>query len=181
MTQAYFVDCGQTITDLPFLPIVTGLSYLNGRSVIALADGFNLGPVVVSGGQVTLSCPTTVKRVQIGLPIAYEGQPMRIDSDPRAGSTQGLVKAISDLYLRVFNSNGGQVWNGSANSLPKPIPYTLTANWGGGPALVTAPTDIRITPLVTLAPVLSKASPTHRDRAGLGRPAADCSCIGVEI
>jgi hypothetical protein len=156
LTQAYYMDCGMTITHLPYLPIVNGLSYFNGRSVIALADGVSLGPVVVSGGQVTLSCPSTVSKVQIGLPIAYAGQPMRSDSDPRAGSTQGLVKAISDLYLRVFNSNGGQVWNGSANSVPKPIPYTLTANLGGGPALVTTPTDIRITPLVSPAPILSQ-------------------------
>ena len=155
LTQAYYVDCGLSLVN-PKTNVITGLSYLNGRSVIALADGFNLGPVVVAGGQVTLSCPTTVGRVQIGLPIAYEGQPMRIDADPRAGSTQGLTKAISDLYLRVFNSNGGQVWNGSANSLPQPIPYTLTANIGGGPALITAPTDIRITPLVTPAPILSQ-------------------------
>ncbi len=156
LTQAYYVDCGLSLNLTSPANVITGLSYLNGRSVIALAGGFCTGPYVVSGGQVTLSCPAAVMRVQIGLPVSYVGQPMRIDADPRAGSTQGLVKAISDIFLRVLNSNGGQVWNGSANSLPKPIPYTLTSNVGGGPVLVTAPADIKITPLITPAPILSQ-------------------------
>ena len=103
LPNAYYVDCGLTVLS-PGTLTISGLSYLNGRYVIGLADGNAFGPLLVSGGSVTLpaSIPTTVGTVQIGLPISYAGQPMRLDSDPKFGNTQGLVKQLdSEFYLRV--------------------------------------------------------------------------------
>lgn len=114
VADAFYVDCGSTITS-PGTTLLTGMGYLEGRSVVGLADGQAFGPIVVSGGMVQLpaSVPAAVEVVQIGLPIPYFGQPMRIDADPRVGSTQGMIKQISDVYVRVWNSMGGSISNGT--------------------------------------------------------------------
>ena len=116
LADAFYVDCGSTVLN-PGTTAISGLSYLNGRYVVGLADGYAFAPILVSGGvaQLPAQIPTTVAKVQIGLPISYAGQPMRIDVDPRAGNTQGLVKQISDVYVRVWNSIGGSISNGTAN------------------------------------------------------------------
>lgn len=114
LAQAFYVDCGITVT-APGSTTITGLDYLNGRYVVGLADGNAFGPLLVAGGQVTLppSIPGTVQTVQIGLPVPYAGQPMRLDSDPRAGNTQGQTKQLSEVYVRVWNSMGGSISNGT--------------------------------------------------------------------
>jgi hypothetical protein len=117
LANAYYVDCGITIAS-PGTLTLSGLSYLNGRYVVGLADGSAFGPLLVSGGSVTLpaSIPTTVGTVQIGLSIPYAGQPMRFDADERAGNTQGQVKQLDSAgasYIRVWNSCGGSIGNGT--------------------------------------------------------------------
>jgi len=116
LNLAYYVDCGKTLFT-PGSRTITGLDYLEGRWLVGLADSTAFGPLKVTGGQVTLppSIPTTVDVVNIGIAMPYFGQPMRIDSDPRAGNTQGLKKAISDLFIIVYNSMGGEISNGTAN------------------------------------------------------------------
>ncbi len=116
LPDAFYVDCGLTVLN-PGSLTITGLGYLEGRWVIGLADGAAFGPLLVSGGVATLPpfIPTNVAKVQIGLPIVYAGQPMRIDSDARVGNTQALVKQISDVYVRVWNAMGGSISNGTAN------------------------------------------------------------------
>jgi hypothetical protein len=115
LPSAFYVDCGMTVT-LPGTLTITGLSYLDGRYVVGLADGNAFGPLLVSGGSVTLpsSIPTTVTTVQIGLPISYAGQAMRMDADPERGNLQGTIKELDeDYYIRVWNSVGGSISNGT--------------------------------------------------------------------
>jgi len=84
--------------------------------VVGLADGKAFGPLTVSNaGQVVLpsSIPTTVAKVQVGLPIRYSGQPMRMDSDARQGNTQSRTKQDYEVYLRLYNSCGGYISNGT--------------------------------------------------------------------
>lgn len=148
LSQAIYVDSATTFTS-PGSTTLTGLDHLEARTVIGLIDGANMAPQVVTSGSITipnLSTPPTT--ATIGLPIGYAGQPMRMDSDPRAGNTQGLVKQISDLYVRVWNSCGGNIWNGNAGTQPVPLPYRPSANPLGGPVLVTDPTDLRIQPML---------------------------------
>ena len=114
LTQAYYVDCGTTITN-PGSLTLSGLSYLEGRYVVGLADGSPFGPLLVSGGQVVLpaSIPSTVKTVQIGLPIAYAGQPMRFDPRPKgrqhAGDQETNLGCLSPGLE--FHRWLGQQWN----------------------------------------------------------------------
>ena len=114
LAQAFYVDCGKTILN-PGSLTITGLSYLNGRQVIGLADGSPFGPLTVTGGAITLpaSIPTTVGTVQVGLPIPYAGQPMRLDSSPTQGNLQARTKQVYEWYIRVWNSIGGSISNGT--------------------------------------------------------------------
>jgi hypothetical protein len=115
LTQAYYIDSGQAFVTPAGLPTLTGLGHLNGRYVYGLADGYAFGPILVTAGVATLpdSISTTAAYIVIGLPIPYQGQPMRLDADARAGNTQGIIKQISDVYIRVWNSCGGAISNGT--------------------------------------------------------------------
>lgn len=138
LPDAYYVDCGMTVT-APGSLTISGLSNLNGRYVVGLADGSAFGPLLVSGGQVTLpsSVPTTVQTVQIGLPISYAAQPMRIDADPEAGNVQGKVKQFDgEFYIRVWNSVGGSLSNGTSL-----YPLWLIGNGYSVGVNVTSPVD----------------------------------------
>jgi hypothetical protein len=115
LPDAYYVDCGMTVLS-PGAALIPGLAYLNGRYVVGLADGYPFGPILVSGGtaQLPASIPATVAKVQIGLPIPYAGQPMRLDSDGAGGNFQGRVKELADrFFVRVWNSMGGSISNGT--------------------------------------------------------------------
>lgn len=136
LPDAFYVDCGITVMN-PGTLTLPSVAYLNGRFVVGLADGYAFGPVPVVGGNVTLPSyiPVTVTKVQIGLPIPYAGQPMRLDADPQLGNTQGKVKQFdSEFYVRVLNSLGGSIGNGT-------IQYpTWTANFAYlPPAVVISP------------------------------------------
>lgn len=127
LPDAFYIDCGITIEN-PGALALTGLNYLEGRFVVGLADGNAFGPLDVNGGSVLLPSwvPTTVAKVQIGLAVPYAAQPMRIDQDYRAGNTQALVKSLSDIFIRVYNSVGGEISNGT-EEYPPFVPGTSYA------------------------------------------------------
>ncbi len=161
LTQAIYVDSSSTYSS-PGSLTLTGLDRLEGRSVCGLADGNAFGPLTVTGGYVTLpsSIPTTVDTVQIGLPIPYIGQTMRIDLGP-GGPTQSMIKSISDVYVRVFNSLGGAVSNNTA-------PYRTwtdvgTQVYAAGDNVVSPETELCYTCLlgVTGSPLDPSEDPTN--------------------
>jgi hypothetical protein len=127
LAACYYFDSGQDVTNLGGGPgiAIPGFSRLVGRYVLVRVPPYIAGdtlptfagPVLVDAtGSITLPTSINPKDLVItaGLPIAYAAQPMRIDSDPRAGSTQGLYKQISDVYVRVMNSMGGSIGNGTS-------------------------------------------------------------------
>lgn len=66
--------------------------------------------------------------VQIGLPIVYTAQAMRYDADQRQGNTQGLIKQISDVFIRVYNACGGLI----ANNYPVANSWVSGATYSKG-------------------------------------------------
>lgn len=163
LADAYYVDCGITVVN-PGSLVIGGLSHLEGRYVIGLADGSAFGPLLVTGGLITLppSIPTTVGKVCVGLPMVYAGQPMQIDSDPRAGNTQGLIKQISDIYVRVWNSMGGEISNGSTT-------YPL---WISGQAYAVA-TNV-------ISPLTQTAFQCVAATSGIFDPSTDPAWVAVD-
>lgn len=141
--NAFYVDSGITVTS-PSTSTISGLSHLVARSVIGIINGnMTFGPLTVSGGgTVTIPnyVPVSGDVVQIGLPIAYAAQVMRLDLDPRAGGTNGLNKVIQKLYLRLVNALSGTISDnlGDGGAQPIPINYRSTVTpLGSGPSIFT--------------------------------------------
>ena len=99
--NAFFVDSGITYTGAATATI-TGLSHLEGETVVVLADGNTQASKVVAGGQITLSAAATV--VHAGLSYTGILQPMRLDAAMRDGTAQGRLKKIHEVGIRVYRS-----------------------------------------------------------------------------
>lgn len=120
--HAVYVDSAITVVS-PATNIITGLSHLKNRQVAVLLNGNSSieGVIVANDGTLTLPTydPQAGDILQIGLPIDYALQQMRPDSDIRLGHTIGITKAISKIFLRLFNSLGGKLLQpATANSAP---------------------------------------------------------------
>jgi hypothetical protein len=104
LEDAFFVDSGLSYSGSP-ATVFSGLDHLKGKTVAVMADGAPVASKVVSNaGSVTLDDPASV--VHIGLPFETIIEPMRIDTDPAAGISQGQVKQIRELVLRLNRSLG---------------------------------------------------------------------------
>lgn len=77
---------------------VTGLSYLEGKTVGVFADGKSQSNKVVKNGQITLD--TAAKKVVVGLPYKCTLITLPLIAQAEA-SLQGRVKNISELFLRI--------------------------------------------------------------------------------
>ncbi len=136
---AFYVDSGITVGG-PSTNVISGLSHLIGRSVVGVINGnITFGPLVVSNSG-TITIPNyapisgNLDRIQVGLPINYAAQTMRMDLGSR-GLMSGINKAISKLFLRVVNALGGSVSNGTRSV---PIAYrSSTDPIGVGPPICT--------------------------------------------
>lgn len=81
---------------------ITGLGHLEGEDVVALVDGAYVTTKTVMGGQITLSKPATV--VHVGLFNRAKLVPMRIEAGLRDGTSQGRLKKVNDVNVRVYRS-----------------------------------------------------------------------------
>lgn len=95
---------------------VTGLSYLEGKTVGVFADGKTQTNKVVKDGQITLD--TAAKNIAVGLPYTctLETVPLIAQAE---GALQGRVKNISELFLRVSYAGDLYANNLNANKLYK--------------------------------------------------------------
>lgn len=96
------LDCSIVKTFSTETTTVTGLDWLNGKSVSVVADGtLELEDYVVTGGTITVLNPSKV--FIIGLP--YEGS---FDTLPLYGAYQGFnplkPKSLTELHFRVYKS-----------------------------------------------------------------------------
>ena len=99
--DAFFVDCGATYTGAPATTI-SGLSWLEGRTVSILADGAVHRQMVVTGGAVVLDNPAST--VHVGLPFTADIQTLPLALERAAAFGQGLNKNINKVFLRVHKA-----------------------------------------------------------------------------
>jgi hypothetical protein len=139
--DAFFVDCGATYSGAPATTI-SGLSWLNGKTVVALADGAVVTNLPVSGGSVTL--PVAASKVQIGLPYTMDLQtlPMSIEGAPAGG--QGTQKAIDYAYLRVFRT--GLLKVGPSFDRLTEVPARTNEPYDSPPRLLSEQIDLFVQP-----------------------------------
>jgi hypothetical protein len=101
----WYLDCGGRYEGAP-ASVITGLSYLEGKTVSVLADGAVQPDAVVSGGEITLAKPAS--KVLVGLPYTSLLQPMKLDYDLEDGPTRGRKKRLNRVEVSLFKSLGGE-------------------------------------------------------------------------
>jgi hypothetical protein len=101
----WYLDCAGRYEGAP-ANVITGLGYLEGKTVSILADGAVQPSAVVSSGQITLA--TAASKVLVGLPYTSLIQPMKFDFQTQVGPTRGLNKRINRVTVSLYKSLGGE-------------------------------------------------------------------------
>ena len=121
--------------------VISGISFLEGKTINILADGAVHPQKVVSSGTITLDRASSV--VHLGLPIEADLQtlPMALQVEALG---QGRVKNLNHVWLRVLESSG--IFAGpSADKLVEAKQRT-TEPYGSPPDLKTQDIKIMLTP-----------------------------------
>jgi hypothetical protein len=139
--DAFFVDSGATYSGAPATTI-SGLSWLEGKTVSVLGDGAVFPQKVVTGGAITLE--QSCSKVQVGLPITADVQTLPLSAQIDASYGQGRLKNINKVWLRVYKSSG--VFAGP--SLDKLVQFKqrTTEVYGAAPNLKTDELEISLEP-----------------------------------
>lgn len=84
---------------------VSGLAYLEGRTVWVLADGARHPDRIVAGGQITLQ--RAASKVQVGLPCPAVLETMNLEAGSAGGTSQGKTRRVHYVVARLRRSLGG--------------------------------------------------------------------------
>ena len=121
---------------------ISGLTWLEGKTVNILADGAVHPQRVVTSGSVTLDQASS--KVQIGLPIVADLQTLPWAAQIDAAFGQGRYKNVNKIWLRVYASSG--IFAGpDANNLIEAKQRT-NEPYGSPPALKSQEVEIVISP-----------------------------------
>ena len=140
-TDAFFVDSGATYSGAATTTI-TGLNWLEGKTVNVLGDGAVFPQKVVTGGSITLE--QACSKVQVGLPITADLFTLPLSAQIDASFAQGRVKNVNKVWLRVYNSSG--VFAGPDLKHLVQFKQRTTENYGLPPALVSDEIEITLSP-----------------------------------
>lgn len=115
--DAFYVDSGLSYDGSPQTTF-SGLDHLEGKTVQILADGAVEPDEVVSGGSITIENASSVVHVGLG----YESiiQPMKLDVDGSLGPSQGQVKQVRQIVVRLLNSLGLK-WSDGEDEYDEPF------------------------------------------------------------
>lgn len=139
--DAFFVDCGATYTGAA-TDTISGLDWLEGRTVSVLADGAVMPEqYVVNGGSINL--PQQVSKAQIGLRITADLQTLPVAIEIQ-GLGQGRPKNVNRGWLRVYQSSG--IWVGPSFDRLTEMRQRVHEPWGTPPTLRTDELQIDIKP-----------------------------------
>ena len=103
---------------------LSGLDHLEGETVSILADGSVHANKTVSSGAITLDREVT--KACVGLPYNSVLQTMRIEGGAAEGTSQGKIKRISKVVLRLFETVGVKV--GPSLSNLEIVPFRTTSS-----------------------------------------------------
>lgn len=104
--DCFYVDSGLSYDGSP-ATVFTGLDHLEGKSVVALADGNFVEGLTVSSGSVTLG--TAASKVHIGLAYTPVIELLDIDVAAASDGLKAEAVSVSKVILEVENSRGGFV------------------------------------------------------------------------
>jgi len=122
-SDAFYVDSGLTYSGSAATTI-SGLTHLEGENVTILADGAAHPNKTVSSGAVTLDRSAT--KAHIGLGYTSLLKTMRIEGGSAQGVSQGAIKRIHDIVVRLFRTVGAKVGSSATNN--DLIPFRSSAD-----------------------------------------------------
>ena len=108
---------------------LSGLSHLEGQVVSVLADGSTHADKQVSSGSITLD--RSVTSAVVGLKYDSVLQTMRVEGGAAQGTSQGKIKRISKVVLRLFETIGAKV--GPTLTDLETVPFRTTSSPMGQP------------------------------------------------
>lgn len=85
---------------------VTGLSHLEGKTVLAMGDGYLFDPKTVKNGKITIDQASKV--IVVGLPYMMKLELPNIEMQTRDGTMQGREKVVTHAMFRLTQSFGGE-------------------------------------------------------------------------
>ena len=108
--DAFYVDSGLTYSG-GATTTISGLGHLEGKTVKVLGNGAKMPDVVVTSGAITLAESVTKAQVGLGYDSILEAMPL--DVDPQVGVSQGQIKQVREISLKLHESieiiyDGGQ-------------------------------------------------------------------------
>jgi hypothetical protein len=139
--DAFFVDSGITYSGAA-VTTLSGLTWLEGKTVAVLGDGAVLSQKVVTAGAIELE--QACSKVQVGLPITADLRTLPLTAQIDAGYGQGRTKNINKVWLRVNKSSG--VSSGPTLGQLVEFKQRTTEVYGSGPDLITDEIEITLEP-----------------------------------
>ena len=100
--EQFFVDCGRTYRGTA-TDTISGLDYLEGKTVAILADGKVMPQQTVENGQITLSAAASV--VHVGLPYTATMRTLSGDLNTDTGSSMAKKKRYVGAMISFVDSN----------------------------------------------------------------------------
>ena len=121
---------------------ISGLSWLEGKTVSILADGAVQPQKVVTSGSITIDRASSI--IHIGLPYESDLQSLPLAMGIDNGMGQGRYKNVNKAWLRVYQSSGIFIGPNPANLVE--AKQRTTEPYGTPPELKTEEIQIMLTP-----------------------------------
>lgn len=118
---------------------ISGLDHLEGETVAILGNGAVQASKTVSSGLITLQTRASI--VHAGLPFTSELETQRLEGGSKDGISQGKIRRINEVILRLYRSLGGEVGRVDGNIDQPPFRDSSDA-MDAAPALFTG--DLRV-------------------------------------
>jgi hypothetical protein len=141
--DAFFVDSGLTYSGPPATTI-SGLSHLNGRKVVAFADGNVVPDLEVSNGSITL--PNPASKVHVGLPYTCVCEPIGFDYQvAETNSALSVRRQVSSVIVGLRDSR--ELWAATAPGYEYfEVPMRDTEDYGDPIEPFTGDKEIFVSP-----------------------------------
>lgn len=135
----YFVDCGLSYEG-PETTVITGLDHLEGKEVVALANGSVVPRKTVNSGSIILDSPATL--VHVGLPYVSDLRTLDVNFTDDLGTSQGRKRQVPKVTIKVQDTRGFWAGSNENNLIEDKI---RDQSMGQGPIpLYTADREIRL-------------------------------------
>ncbi len=140
IADCFFVDSGLTYDGAP-ATIIRGLWHLEGKSVVALADGAVQPVQTVIDGRITLLQAASKVHVGLAYTATLDTLPVTMETQ---GFGQGSMKNVSRVHVRVSRSSG--LFAGPKGGVLTEFKQRTTEDYGAPPALATMTQSFNVAP-----------------------------------